>query len=666
MKARHSIRFKLLLLSLVLLVIPLSGYRFIQQMEHFLRQAQDDNLLTTTRALALAVKNSGLLEQYPATQNALYVHPYQSVILDGFADDWQLLLPLAQRFESGPGPAFSVLLRASASDYYLLLQVRDSNLVYAGSLGIGVDQSDRVELYFDGDYGLQHWLITPYAPGSVHPQLLSPIPPVQGRLRGEWQETPQGYTLELRIPRSWMRNGLKLAVTDLNQGRMLTNFSSPAQLNPLIQPDTELEVLLQQQALPGSRLWVVDRQGWVLARQGSTGQRQTRSSVPWIIEKALNLMLRHQGATGTVFQRNAIRLDAEPVRSALHGQANISRSQPAGQETLNIAVAAPIRNSGNIVGAVVLEQDTEAILSLQNQALQELILLSFGVFIPVAMILLVFASGLVSRIHRLHRQLEQSVAADGRILGPIQAAATGDEIGQLSRSLSNVLLRLGEYNQYLERMSSSLLHELRTPLSIVSSSLDNCQESPDVTAQKTFLSRAQKAVQRMQLLLRQMQQATRLEKALENVQRQNLNLCELLRFSLDSYSSIHPGLLIELQPCPPLKARVAPELIHQALEKLLDNARSFQQPDTPIRVFMQTHDEYCEILVCNQGSQLPEGEDLFHATFSQREKKTRQPHLGLGLYLVKLIAGFHRGGVLAYNLPHQQGVCIGFSIRMSD
>ena len=48
----HGLRFKLLMVSLVLLSIPLMGYRFIQEMELFLRETEDHHLQATAMTLA--------------------------------------------------------------------------------------------------------------------------------------------------------------------------------------------------------------------------------------------------------------------------------------------------------------------------------------------------------------------------------------------------------------------------------------------------------------------------------------------------------------------------------------------------------------------------------------------------------------------------------------
>ena len=98
----------------------------------------------------------------------------------------------------------------------------------------------------------------------------------------------------------------------------------------------------------------------------------------------------------------------------------------------------------------------------------------------------------------------------------------------------------------------------------------------------------------------------------------------------------------------------APELIAQALDKLFDNARSFA-PETAGSASRWTRrDDGAEIRVANSGPPLPAAmqDRLFDSLVSVRGGGARvgEPHLGLGLYVVRLVAELHQGKVEAHNI----------------
>ncbi|HEY4481286.1 MAG TPA: ATP-binding protein, partial [Candidatus Brocadiaceae bacterium] len=64
--------------------------------------------------------------------------------------------------------------------------------------------------------------------------------------------------------------------------------------------------------------------------------------------------------------------------------------------------------------------------------------------------------------------------------------------------------------------------------------------------------------------------------------------------------------------------------------------------------------------VINYGSTLPKAMEgqLFNSMVSVRQKKENNtPHLGLGLYIARMIAEFHGGHIKASNLQDGKGVC---------
>ena len=106
------------------------------------------------------------------------------------------------------------------------------------------------------------------------------------------------------------------------------------------------------------------------------------------------------------------------------------------------------------------------------------------------------------------------------------------------------------------------------------------------------------------------------------------------------------------------------ELIAQMLDKLISNAVDFHAHSTPIVIRIQQHDHNLVLSILNQGESLPEHmqDNLFESMVSVRSKKGEAPHLGLGLYIVRLIVDFHEGSVRALNRQDTQGVEIRITL----
>jgi K+-sensing histidine kinase KdpD len=110
------------------------------------------------------------------------------------------------------------------------------------------------------------------------------------------------------------------------------------------------------------------------------------------------------------------------------------------------------------------------------------------------------------------------------------------------------------------------------------------------------------------------------------------------------------------------------ELIAQMLDKLVSNAIDFHAPTTPIVIRIDEHDNNLVLSVLNQGQTLPEQmqDNLFESMVSVRDKKAETPHLGLGLYIVRLIVDFHEGQVRALNRKDIGGVEIRVTLPLLD
>jgi signal transduction histidine kinase len=427
-----------------------------------------------------------------------------------------------------------------------------------------------------------------------------------------------------------------------------------------------LEQVLASITPPATRVWVTDHQGLVIAQAGRLDTDAPLSAdqprMPWFIQRLILAVLPREADAVAELPDDQSQLFVTPVVDALSGRPANLRRQPPHGEAVVVSAAVPIRSSEGVKGAVLVEQTTNAILSIQNLALQRLFGVTLLFFAVTSLGLLAFASLLASRITQLRDKVEAAVSHDGRIIGKLQPDHSKDEIGDLGRSFASVLSRLREYNHYLKAMAARLAHELRTPLAVVRSSLDNAEQADD--ADKTrYLERARHGARRLEQILLCLREATGLEQALHQAETIHFDLAGLLRLQAEGLRDMYPDAMLELSGADGEIAMTGvPDLISQALDKLISNAVDFHRPHSTIRISCACQAQTIDLTVFNEGRPLPAKADIFQSMYSGREGRQEEPHLGLGLYLVRLICEFHGGTVSADNRDNPQGVAVTMSL----
>ncbi|MET0091274.1 MAG: ATP-binding protein [Candidatus Thiodiazotropha sp.] len=678
---RHSLRFKLLLVSLTLLLIPWAGYQYLKQLEQSLKQSQERLLLNRAEIVADMLANIDLdwadlnPRDVSGTRPSLYVHPLTTPPdIDGYPEEWQNLSTQTRRFNARSNPSAAVgfdwLAGRAGDSLYLLIEVYDPHIIYPRS-DRSLDQGDHLILAVPGDQGktTQFTIGTP-APGwvSIHSNGAAPIP---AGLRGEWQESDRGYRVELQIPLALTRGRLSLAVVDVDapdqqpQGIASTSgWRKNINLAYLALPNRQADHYLSNLEHRHYHYTLLNRQRQVIARQGKVLTRDQRSDPLW---RGLLELLFADPLRPSFTEREGLgELDGPEIRQALNGQGGVYRYPSPDSPLTLLSSAYPVRLGDRVEGVVVVEQSTQEILLLQQDASEDLIGLSLGLFLVTGGSLLWLASLLARRITRLSDKYQKLVSPDGRILGEPETSTHRDELGRLDNSLASVLKRTQAYTRYLESMASRIAHEFRTPLSMIQSSLENLQLTVSDQAQgdSPYVTRALEGTQRLNLILRRLREATRLEQAFQNAERVEIDLAPLLESLCQGYQDSHPQIRFQAQtPEAGVISYINPDLICQAVDKLVSNAVDFHQPETPIVLGITIlSPDWTRLSVENQGSNLTleEPGQIFMNMKSQRGPGQQGPHLGLGLYLVRLIAEFHEGRAWAENTPG--GVSFGLDL----
>lgn len=693
---------KLLLAGCVLLLIPWLGLQSLRAMQQFLTDGQAEaQLLTASGIAALLHGRRELFDDNPASTSQLAELPLYPlpgrILLDGFDEDWLGLEQRSQLYGEAPGPRFSLILGANKQRIYGLLKVHDTSPVYRHPAYLRLDNSDHVRFYFkDTDNNQGRLLITFEGSGKITAyavdedwRIATPGNP-DYRLQGYVDIDEGGYSIEFSLPLSMLgeQPQLGLAVVDVNdpQQRTIANVSrtfpqiNQGNYNRVLIRSVATEAIIQGLQKEDAQIWVFDRRLNVRAIAGGLANQsedylnteQQRAIPLWqsVIDALLGKLV---GATAQGLKdfnpQQTLSRDDALLHAAIDGVGSSQRRPSLDGRHEIIAAAHPIFAGDKVIGAVLIEQSTANILSLQRHSLQHIALLSLLSLSAIVIVLLIFSARLTWRITRLGSDTDRACDEWGRMYqsADIRGTHAGDEIGDLSRNIEQLLARLNRYQQFLSAIPRTLRHEINNPLNTAATSLEHLQSEG---GEKTYIDSAQRGLQRISAIVDSLAEAASLEDALNSDEVLPINLSALLSTYVKNQSKRCP-LNVELTtPEDDIWIQGSDIHIEQLLDKLFDNAVDFSTLGTNIEINLSTTKTNCFIRVKNYGPTIAEAEllelfQLFHSRRKLSHTDNGEQHLGLGLYIARLICERHGGDLRVENLSAEGAVAFTATLALT-
>ncbi len=683
---RFGLRSSLLLVLLPLLALPWLGLRFVERMAEVARDERIENQASAARALASALhERAELFRDAPLKTAPLAadVQPVQvsvlaSVVVDGKIDEWadasRINIPVTVA-TGAPADTLKIRMSLARSQeapgrLFLLVEADDERLVRPADESASLVNATGEPLEQAGDQLFVDTGATANAMKSM---------PVLLRSR------PGGWLAEIQLAEAPVLLRIRAIDVDYQGSRKIEAQADTGLLAPIsaVAPShtsrrDELWVETIKALERGSgRVTVFDRRGVALASKGNADFKETARVdwTAWLARWLLNLATRLKPGSlenlpSASQLQDSTRVALSPMAKALAGAPN-QQSQRiadvAGMPTWLLTSAQPVWVDDQIVAVLMLEESTAAGLLLGQAALEQLALLAALAIAATVLSLLLVSSSIVGRIVRLRQDAEAAIDERGRVVRKIRPARIPDELGSLRTSYASVLERLNAHQDYLGKLRSRLMHELRTPIMVVRSSLENLVAEQNPAQRTIYIERVQSGAARLEKMVASMGEASSLETMLGESELERVDLDSLVRTCLDGYRSVFLKRQLDYTgPGRPAFARAAPEAIVQALDKLVSNANDFGLPGSALRICLKETSNAkpaWQLSVMNQGPPLPAGmeQGVFEQMVSIRpDRADQQTHLGLGLYLVRLIAEFHGGQAWARNLD--QGVEVGFDI----
>jgi signal transduction histidine kinase len=190
---------------------------------------------------------------------------------------------------------------------------------------------------------------------------------------------------------------------------------------------------------------------------------------------------------------------------------------------------------------------------------------------------------------------------------------------------------------------SLVSHDLRSPLTVVRGYIDILDKPLEDERRKAAVESARRAALRMEGLLDDLLHATRAERVLAPSVMRPVDLSALVEGICTSLAmGAEQALSMTLEP--EVFVLGDPVRLEQAIANLVGNAIKFSPPDGEIRVSVAQRDGRVLVRVEDDGPGIPE--DQREAVFSRGARSPEAkgiPGLGLGLYIVRVVAEAHGG-----------------------
>lgn len=370
--------------------------------------------------------------------------------------------------------------------------------------------------------------------------------------------------------------------------------------------------------------------------------------------------------------------DYAEVQKALHGDVAHAVRSERDASGLMLSVAVPVQHYKQVLGAVLLSSDSGEI----DQAVRAVrfeILKVFIIALGITVLLSIYLAGTIARpVRRLAAAAERVRRGHGRQVLIPDFTHRGDEIGELSGALREMTSALWQRMDAIEHFAADVAHEIKNPLTSLRSAVETAARVDDPRMQRKLLNVVLEDVQRMDRLISDISDASRLDAELSRVELEPVMIGRMLETVVDVYQSTAgegaPRLAVAL-PAPVGTASgdlAVPGIegrLVQVFRNLIANAISFSPPGAVIQIAAKRQGEMVVITIDDEGPGIPEGklEAIFERFYTERPAGEKfGTHSGLGLSISKQIVEAHRGTIRAENRRDVDGSIIGtrFTVRL--
>ncbi|MEK9644818.1 MAG: HAMP domain-containing sensor histidine kinase, partial [Alphaproteobacteria bacterium] len=342
--------------------------------------------------------------------------------------------------------------------------------------------------------------------------------------------------------------------------------------------------------------------------------------------------------------------------------------------SLHLGAAAPIQRFKQVLGAILVTADS-AEIDAAVRAVRFDILRVFALVLAVTVALSFYLAGTIARpVRRLAAAADNVRGGHGEADAIPDFTRRRDEIGDLSGSLRDMTDALWQRVEANERFAADVAHEIKNPLTSLRSAVETAARVRDPAQQAQLMEIIQDDVRRLDRLISDISDASRLDAELARGETERIDLGRLLQALVQVHTTAggdrktadlvyrgeEPGRCV----INGIEGRLV-----QVFQNLITNAVSFSPPTGRIVLSVERDRTDAVVTVQDEGPGIPPDslESIFERFYSERpEGETFGRHSGLGLSISRQIVKAHKGEIFAENVLRRDGSRAGarFVVRL--
>jgi two-component system sensor histidine kinase ChvG len=350
------------------------------------------------------------------------------------------------------------------------------------------------------------------------------------------------------------------------------------------------------------------------------------------------------------------------VAQALSGQ-NASMVRINDRGDVIVSVAVPVQRFRAVRGALMLSTqgaDIDDMVEAERLA----ILKVFVVAAAVMVVLSILLAGTIAEPVRRLADAAESVRRRIRTRVEIpDFTRRHDEIGHLSGTLRDMTDALYRRMEGIERFAADVAHELKNPLTSLRSAVETLPIAKTEESRARLLAVIQHDVQRLDRLISDISDASRLDAELQREDAEPVDLAKLLNTvvavanEVKRDDGVNVTLKFEGGGVRDFQVPGHDSRLGQVVDNLIENARSFSPQDGTVRVTCRRTKNEVEILVDDDGPGVqPDAfEKIFERFYTDRPHQGFGQNSGLGLSISKQIVEAHGGSIWVENRTTTEG-----------